>query len=176
MKNGPLRAASWVCQIINLPPANEILACSVRVFGLAGDCFSPIVQTCMGTVFRSRRDISFRGSIGPQPVGNDPPGQPKLLTRDIKKHFAARLLLLDWRFPNDTKAALETSRPQCHLSVGCLRTARTAKFPDPCPDGFIAYSDTALGKENLNVPQAERKAMVCPNRVGNDGPRGTVAF
>ena len=45
-----------------------------------------------------------------------------------------------------------------------------AKFSDPCPNGFIAYGDAARGKEILNVPQAERKAMVCPSRVGNDGP------
>lgn len=50
------------------------------------------------------------------------------------------------------------------------------EFSDPCPDGFIAYSDTVLGNEFLNVPQAERKSMICANRVGNDGPREAVAF
>ncbi|MBB3995667.1 hypothetical protein GGR95_003329 [Sulfitobacter undariae] len=39
---------------------------------------------------------------------------------------------------------------------GGLRYLRP-KFSTLCPDGFIAYTDTALGKEPPNVPQAERK-------------------
>lgn len=49
--------------------------------------FSPIVQTFMGTVFQSRRDVLFRGSIGPQLVGDDPLGQPKSLDQRSQKAF-----------------------------------------------------------------------------------------
>lgn len=63
--------------------------------------------------------------------------------------------------------------PACRSDT--LRYLRP-EFSDPCPDGFIAYSDPALGKEVLNVPQAERKAMVCPNNVGNDAPWEAITF
>ena len=47
--------------------------------------FSPVIQTFMGTVFQSRCDVTFRGSIGPQLVGDDPLGQAKSLYQGSQK-------------------------------------------------------------------------------------------
>jgi len=44
------------------------------------------------------------------------------------------------------------------------------------PDGFIAYYYAAGSKQFLNLAVAQRKFMIEPNGVTNDGPGKTVTF
>jgi hypothetical protein len=64
---------------------------------------------------------------------------------------------------------LWTRRPDTLRNLG-------SEFSDPCPDRLVTHHDASLGEQVLNVAQTKRKAMVSPNRVGNDGTREAMAF
>ena len=46
----------------------------------------------------------------------------------------------------------------------------------PDPDAFIRNDHAALGQQILNIAQAQRKSMIRPDGIGNDGAREAEAL
>ena len=69
------------------------------------------------------------------------------------------------------------------LLVGGLpaRSPETLRYPiselvNPCPERFVTHNDASRREQIFDVPKAERKAVVCLNRVGKDRMWETAAL
>lgn len=115
---------------------------------------------------RVRHDDPRLAPAGHHP-GNEALCSPRMTTR---LHRMPRLSPLQSTARHSrcfTPRIMITTSSKCHLFLGCERAALTC---------FATHHDASLGEQILNVAQTERKAMVSPNRAGNDGTREAVAF
>lgn len=63
-------------------------------------------------------------------------------------------------------------RPIAFDKIGEMET----KAVHPFPDGFPADRHTSFGEQVLDISRAERKAVLDPDRIGDDLAREAVTF
>jgi hypothetical protein len=155
-----------------------------------------IVGVPLHTVSYVAEDGSYGSRVASQFVGNDSPWFGTLVPQESPKEsvcgapIAMRLdqdvdhvAVLIHSTPEVMLLAIDSNEDFIQIPVIAQSTLPSLQFPDivrtelmtPLPDRLIGHDNSPLGQEILYVSEAQREAMVRPDRIADDLGRETIA-
>ncbi len=155
---------------------------------LVGD-FGPVIFILPGSMVDGGEDLSVRGRISSQVVGDELERWSALVFQNLAKEaFGSfpvsvecdqdieNVAILVHRSPKIMALAADRDEQLVHMpdvAESTLSSPQRAgvfgsKFPAPRSNGFVGYGDATLREKVLDISKAESEAMVQPDSMADD--------